>query len=232
MIERLFNIADILAVCERQGIPDLIKFLADSDFYTAPCSTKFHLAKPGGLAEHTWNVMQCAGNINLKYGNLFSAESIALAAVGHDLCKINFYQEVHEEPTDPQLRYLTSLFVKAGLQIPKKLNKAYAGVLIDFMLNTYKKSTECVTLPPFQHNYVVKDTYPLGHGEKSLYIMQQFVRMTLDEALAIRWHMAAFDAGIHFPYPSGYAFKEAVKQSKLVSIIMLADIEASNLVEV
>ena len=226
------DISDTIVLCDRPGIPDLIKFLADSDFYTAPCSTKFHLACPGGLAQHTLNVMNCAAELNKRYEYKFSATSVAIAALGHDLCKVNFYKEVHEDPTDPQLRYLTSLFVKAGVQIPKKLNKAYAGVLIDFMLNTYKKSTECVTLPPFQHNYVVADETPLGHGEKSLYIMQQFIKLTLDEALAIRWHMASFDAGIHFPYPSGYAYNEAIKKSKLVSIIILADIEASNLMEV
>ena len=225
------DIRDTLVLCGRPGVNSLIDFLDASDFYTAPCSTKFHLAEPGGLAQHTWNVLQCASEINQTYGNLFPAESVVLSAVGHDLCKINAYKEVHEDPTDPQLRYLTSLFVKAGIQVPKKLNKAYAGILIEFMLNTYKKSTECVTLPPFQHNYVVTDDMPLGHGEKSLYIMEKYVRLTLDEAMAIRWHMAAFDAGIHFPYPTGYAYKAALKLSKLVTIIILADLMASQLLE-
>jgi hypothetical protein len=225
-------IPDTLAQCERSGIPDLIKFLADSDFYTAPCSTKFHLACPGGLADHTWNVMNCAASLNQTYGDKFSPENIVLAAVGHDLCKVNFYKEVHENPTDPQMRYLTSLFVKAGLPVPKKLNKAYAGILIDFMLNTYKKSEECVTLPPFQHNYVITDEMPLGHGEKSLFIIQQFIKLNLDEMLAIRWHMGGFTDGLSTPCPSKYAYSEAIKKSKLVSIIALADMEASNLMEV
>lgn len=221
-----------LSVLDRQDVLALVNFLDASDFYTAPCSTKFHLACPGGLAQHTYNVMKCASRINQQYENLFNEESIILTAVGHDLCKVNFYQELDELPTDPQMKYLTSLLQKAGIQTPTKLNKAYAGVLIEFMLKEYKTSPDCVILPPYQHNYIVKDEMPLGHGEKSLYIMQQFINLTIDEALSIRWHMAFFDAGIHFPYPSGYAYQEAIKKSKLVSIIILADIEASNLMEV
>jgi len=37
---------------EREGMNKLLTFLDESDFYTAPCSTKFHLNRVGGLAEH------------------------------------------------------------------------------------------------------------------------------------------------------------------------------------
>lgn len=30
---------------------------------------------------------------------------------------------------------------------------------------------------------------PYGHGEKSVYIVSGFMRLTRDEAMAIRWHM-------------------------------------------
>ncbi|MCR4425044.1 MAG: hypothetical protein NUW23_02485, partial [Firmicutes bacterium] len=41
---------------KRAGIGKLITYLRTSDFYEAPCSTKHHLARPGGLAEHSLNV--------------------------------------------------------------------------------------------------------------------------------------------------------------------------------
>ncbi|MFA5625505.1 MAG: hypothetical protein WC966_10705 [Bradymonadales bacterium] len=41
--------------------------------------------------------------------------------------------------------------------------------------------------------YTVKDGFPYGHGEKSVYIVGKHVCLTDDEAMAIRWHMGAFD---------------------------------------
>lgn len=37
--------------------------------------------------------------------------------------------------------------------------------------------------------YTVRDTMPYGHGEKSVYMIQSFMRLTRDEAFAIRYHM-------------------------------------------
>ena len=34
---------------KRDGLEELLKFLESTDFFTAPCSTKFHLAEKGGL---------------------------------------------------------------------------------------------------------------------------------------------------------------------------------------
>ena len=34
-----------------------------------------------------------------------------------------------------------------------------------------------------------RDTLPYGHGEKSVYMIQSFMRLTRDEAFAIRYHM-------------------------------------------
>lgn len=37
--------------------------------------------------------------------------------------------------------------------------------------------------------YTVRDTLPYGHGEKSVYMIQSFMRLTRDEAFAFRYHM-------------------------------------------
>lgn len=37
--------------------------------------------------------------------------------------------------------------------------------------------------------YTIRDTLPYGHGEKSVYMIQNFMRLTRDEAFAIRYHM-------------------------------------------
>lgn len=78
--------------------------------------------------------------------------------------------------------------------------------------------------------YVVNDQLPLGHGEKSAMLLQNYIKLTPDEQLAIRWHMTAFDPSIHFNYPNGYAFRAASKRP-LVTLLFTADYEASQIVE-
>jgi hypothetical protein len=222
------NIVGFLKDVHREGVVEFTRFLDESDFYTAPCSMKFHLPCEGGLVEHTINVTHCALEINERYERVCPEDSVILAAIGHDLCKVNFYKPVDEGPTDAQMRYLTSLMAKAGEKIPLKLNKAYVGTLIDFMLKTYKKG---MIIPPYVPNYQIEDQLPLGHGEKSLFIMSQFFKLTLEESLAIRWHMGAFDLDPGGMYQK-YAFAEAQKKSKLLAILTLADMEATQLMEV
>lgn len=41
--------------------------------------------------------------------------------------------------------------------------------------------------------WIKSDTFPLGHGEKSVYIVQKFIELTETEALLIRWHMGVYD---------------------------------------
>ena len=40
------------------------------------------------------------------------------------------------------------------------------------------------------YSYVKKDRFPMGHGEKSVYLIARFMKLEDEEALAIRWHMA------------------------------------------
>jgi hypothetical protein len=41
--------------------------------------------------------------------------------------------------------------------------------------------------------YTVREKFPFGHGEKSAFLVQRFMLLTDAEALAIRWHMGAYD---------------------------------------
>ena len=209
-------VLDAFSSTDRPGIEDLCRFLSEqSDFFTAPASMRHHLAYPGGLAQHSLNVLKCAGAINVRYEYLYSSETIVIASLCHDLCKIGCYHITEELPTDPQRRYLASLMSKVGLAVPTKLNKVYAGALIEFMLKSYKNDG---VIPPYMINYKYEDALPLGHGEKSLFILQQYVSLSAEEALAIRWHMGAFDLNQQSPYQN-LAYQDAVKQHKLVSIL-------------
>lgn len=44
--------------------------------------------------------------------------------------------------------------------------------------------------------YTFRDPFPLGHGEKSLFLISRFMKLTDEEALAIRWHMGAYDEAV------------------------------------
>jgi len=41
--------------------------------------------------------------------------------------------------------------------------------------------------------YKTDDSLPYGHGEKSVYIISSFMKLSREEAMAINWHMGAFD---------------------------------------
>ena len=63
-------------------------------------------------------------------------------------------------------------------------------------INTYttdyrnqKIDGQWVQVPYFAYN----NTLPYGHGEKSVYIVSGFIRLTREEAMAINWHMGGFD---------------------------------------
>ena len=76
--------------------------------------------------------------------------------------------------------------------------------------------------------YEFDERFPGGHGEKSAFIIQQFVKLLPEEYLAVRWHMAGFDSAVK---GGDRAFNAACEQSKLVPMLNLADLEASHMLE-
>lgn len=76
--------------------------------------------------------------------------------------------------------------------------------------------------------YEIDEKVPLGHGEKSCMILQQYIQLTVDELLAIRWHMGAFDYAVK---GGDNTLSRAQDKSKLVSLLHIADMIASSLME-
>ena len=48
--------------------------------------------------------------------------------------------------------------------------------------------------------YMVEDSFPYGHGEKSVFLIERFMRLKTSEAMAIRWHMGGFDESVKGAY--------------------------------
>ncbi|MBR5439695.1 MAG: hydrolase [Clostridia bacterium] len=80
-----------------------------------------------------------------------------------------------------------------------------------------------------QKPYYVKDeVLPYGHGEKSVYIVNGFIRLTREEALAINWHMGGFDT--RFKGGDG-SISEAFAKFPLTVLLHVSDLEATYLDE-
>ena len=83
----------------RRGADQLLAWLQSdaSDFFTAPSSTRYHGSYEGGLVEHSLNVYHCLVDYLARprtkelYGMDYSDETVALVALMHDICKVNFY---------------------------------------------------------------------------------------------------------------------------------------------
>lgn len=76
--------------------------------------------------------------------------------------------------------------------------------------------------------YTIEDDLPYGHGEKSVYIISKFMRLTLEEAMAIRWHMGGFDDAVK---GGSYALNGAFEKYPIAVLTHIADMQATYLDE-
>ena len=83
---------------------------------------------------------------------------------------------------------------------------------------------QCEKVPTF----TIEDAFPYGHGEKSVFLIERFVRLKPAEAVAIRWHMG----GLADAARGGcFAISQAYDQYPLAVKLHLADLEATYLKE-
>lgn len=99
-------------------------------------------------------------------------------------------------------------------------------------IGCYKKGTRNVkdesgkwqTVP----TYTFDDPLPYGHGEKSVYIANGYIRLNREEAMAIRWHMGGFDESVK---GGSFALAHAFEKYPLAVKLHLSDLEATYLHE-
>lgn len=175
---------------KREGAENLLDWLINSDFFTAPASSKFHSAYEGGLCEHSLKVFyRFVKLLKMEYGENFtdniSMESVAIIALLHDVCKVDFYKtEYRNVKVDGQ-----------WIQVPY---------------------------------YSVEDKLPYGHGEKSVYIIGSFIKLSREEAISINWHGGGFDDRVR---GVSYAMSEAYYKFPNAMIFHSADMMATYLDE-
>lgn len=74
-----------------------------------------------------------------------------------------------------------------GFRMPEEESMAIMGLLHDLCkLGRYRQGSK---------GYSVDEDFPFGHGEKSVFLIQKYMDLTEEEALAIRWHMASWNDG-------------------------------------
>lgn len=173
---------ELLKTVKREGMEELIKYLANSDFFTAPASTKFHGDYEGGLLEHSLKVYDilCEKLKNPGIDINVSEDTIKIVALLHDICKTNFYKIDYRN-------------AKNALGVWKKV--------------------------PY---YTIEDTIPYGHGEKSVMMITEYIKLTGEEKYAIRWHM-----GFSEPKEVYASLGLAMKKYPLVLLVHEADLEAT-----
>ncbi len=75
--------------------------------------------------------------------------------------------------------------------------------------------------------YAVEDTIPYGHGEKSVMMISEFIKLTPEERYSIRWHM-----GFTEPKELYNSIGLAYKKYPLALLTHEADLEASYLFDI
>jgi len=76
--------------------------------------------------------------------------------------------------------------------------------------------------------YITDDSLPYGHGEKSVYMLSGFLKLTREEAMAINWHMGGFDRRV---VGGSNDFNKAYNMYPMALLIHLADMQATFLDE-
>jgi len=187
------KIKELLLSASRPGMERLVDWMEQkTDFFTAPASTKYHLACKGGLAKHSLNVYELlSGKVSSGLLDI-KKETIIITALLHDLCKVNFY-----------------VMEKKNVREGSKIN-AYGSEVANWVEKVV---------------WTVRDSFPVGHGEKSCFYIQSYIRLTDEEYAMIRLHMGSDRNG--YPDP----FTETANLYPGVIAIHTSDIEAAFIVE-
>lgn len=103
-----------------------------------------------------------------------------------------------------------------------------SGLLHDLCkVNFYIKTIRNVKIPGERRwqemeVYAIEDDFPLGHGEKSVFLAERHIRLTNEEAMAIRWHMGGYDDSAR-SYIGGMTQANAFSNYPLAAAVAIAD---------
>lgn len=184
---------------KREGIDKVLAWLESTDFYTAPASTQYHLSVEGGLCQHSLNVFDRLVGLCQYYYNTTPDETAIFGG-----------QSLDDEGTFSMENVaIVALFhdiCKANCYV-----RDFKNVKVD------GKWTQV-------EYWKWDEQFVYGHGTKSVYILQQFMRLYIDEAQAIRFHMGGREDQLSDSYDR--LFAQVYDKSKLAVLLHMADMAA------
>jgi hypothetical protein len=74
--------------------------------------------------------------------------------------------------------------------------------------------------------YAYKEQFSIGHGDKSVILLQQYIRLKPVEIVMVRWHMGGYEPRENYP-----AISNAWGLYKAAVALHTADLEATYFVE-
>lgn len=167
------KIEKLLLSTGRTGMKDLLVWMEENKFYQMPCSGGKHMAREGGLAEHSLNVFQVMQNASFlvcEGPGILSKENqdaICICALLHDLGKCGD----HGKPG-----YVPNML--KGRATKSNPNP-----------DPYQSTNK-----PFRVN---ADLIPVDHEVRSVKIASKFIDLTEEEELAILWHNGLYGSFRH-----------------------------------
>ena len=177
---------------KRDGIDKLLAWLETTDFFVAPASTKYHLCIEGGLCQHTLDVFENMVNLcNAHYGE----DEV-----------YNGTSEDDEGAFTMENIAIVTLFhdlCKIGCYVRDFKNVKVDGKWVQ------------------QEYWKWDEKFIYGRGAKSVYIIQQFMRLYVDEAQAIRFHTGGHEDPLNDVTESAYM--QVFDKSPFAVFLFLAD---------
>ena len=184
-----------MAKVKREGIDKLMNYMRKSDMYAAPASTRFHLSVTGGLLQHSLNVLDCFRNLLTKNED----GTFSYMAAGNEVVRIT------EE----------NMVIMALLHDTCKTN--FYSVVMRWRKDSKNKWEQYET-------FEVDDKVPYGHGEKSVMMVEEFMRLEPVERYAIRWHMGYTESDM-------LSLNNAIDKYPIIWALHSADTMASHFME-
>ncbi len=171
-------IIDHLKKTKREGIEDLIAYMDDCGFFSAPCSSQYHLSCEFGLVQHTRNVMEIAEKIGIalyggaEYNKI--QDSVIISAILHDLGKMGQFEKplyVENKLKNGELGKKPYIINPNLLNIPHEVRSiVIATMFIDL--------TEEEQFAILYHNGLYGDfKYEITGKETPLYLILHFADM-------------------------------------------------------
>lgn len=195
----------------RPGAAELLeKFIEKTDFFTAPFSSQFVLSVPGGLCQHSLHTYKVLVEMVEKYRAIDPYYLL-------DVTSENSAEEYQAE-----LKQVDESIAIIGLLHSICLADSWvAGVRNEKQPDGKWKA---IPINKWDEKFMFG-----GRGGKSVFILQQYIRLFVEEAQAIRFHMQ----GKEIPYGENFesTFYQVYEACPLAALTGVAVNEATNILD-